>query len=293
MSSLISRKKYHTNEISKEKGSGALDKILLFIPGYNCEKQIIRVLDQLDHEVFQYISKVIVVNNQSTDNTEKVVLDYIANGRIPLLLLRNDQNFGLGGSHKVAFEYAQNNDFDYVIVLHGDDQGDIHDIIPILKSGEYKSFDCCLGARFMKNSKLKGYSKFRTFGNRVYDIIFSVATGRLIYDLGSGLNMYKTDILKSKFYEKYSDNLMFNCYMLLANASFNFKVKFFPISWREDDQVSNVKMFSQAMRTLKIASGYFFSVNKKSFLKRDFREIQVSAYTAKQINITGRGHEQT
>lgn len=149
-----------------------MEKILLFIPGYNCEKQIVRVLRQLDNEVMKYISKVIVVNNRSTDRTEEVVLSYIEKIKIPLTLLRNDDNFGLGGSHKVAFDYAQDNDFDYVIVLHGDDQGDIHDIMPLLKSREYRAFDCCLGARFMKSSKLKGYSQFRTFGNRIYNIIF-------------------------------------------------------------------------------------------------------------------------
>ena len=38
-------------------------KILLFIPGYNCEKQIVRVLSQLDEKVMKYISQVIMVNN--------------------------------------------------------------------------------------------------------------------------------------------------------------------------------------------------------------------------------------
>lgn len=39
-----------------------LDKILLFIPMYNCEKQIVRVLDQLTEEVCKYLSEVIIVN---------------------------------------------------------------------------------------------------------------------------------------------------------------------------------------------------------------------------------------
>lgn len=73
-----------------------MEKILLFIPGYNCEKQIVRVLRQLDNEVMKYISKVIVVNNRSTDRTEEVVLSYIEKIKIPLTLLRNDDNFGLG-----------------------------------------------------------------------------------------------------------------------------------------------------------------------------------------------------
>ncbi|KUP23929.1 glycosyltransferase family 2 protein [Paenibacillus sp. DMB5] len=260
-----------------------MDKILLFIPGYNCEKQIPRVLKQLNEEVMKYISEIIVVNNRSTDNTEEAVLKFASEGDLPLTLLRNDENYGLGGSHKVAFNYALNNQFDYVIVLHGDDQGDIQDILPLLKSGEYRSFDCCLGARFMKGSKLKGYSGFRTFGNRVYNWVFTVSTGKRIYDLGSGLNMYKTHMLANKFFHRFSDNLMFNCYMLLANSAFKLNVRFFPISWREDDQVSNVKLFSQAMKTLKIAGGYFISGNKTEYLKQDFRNNNVFEYTAKSI----------
>ena len=45
-------------------------KNLLFIPGYNCEKQIPRVLDQLDSNILPYISQTIMVNNRSTDITQ-------------------------------------------------------------------------------------------------------------------------------------------------------------------------------------------------------------------------------
>ena len=151
-------------------------KILLFIPMYNCEKQIPRVLDQLTDEVISYLSEVIIINNQSTDQGEQVVWQYLTSHSlsVPVSLLRNDQNYGLGGSHKVAFDYAIKNKFDYVIVLHGDDQGDISNILPYLRNREYEKYDCFLGARFMRGSRLQGYSKFRTFGNMVYDLLFSI-----------------------------------------------------------------------------------------------------------------------
>ena len=50
-----------------------MEKILVFIPGYNCENQITRVLDQFDDEVRKYLKDIIFVNNRSTDNTEKRV----------------------------------------------------------------------------------------------------------------------------------------------------------------------------------------------------------------------------
>ena len=113
-----------------------MDKILLFIPMYNCQKQIVRVLNQLKGEAAEYISQVIVVNNRSTDDGEQAVINFLESEKlsVPVKLLRNDENYGLGGSHKVAFDYAINNGYDYVIVLHGDDQGDISNILPYLKN---------------------------------------------------------------------------------------------------------------------------------------------------------------
>jgi len=256
-------------------------KILVFIPGYNCEKQVIRVLNQFDENVMKYVSEIIFVNNRSTDTTENAVIEYKKeHENLPLKILRNDENYNLGGSHKVAFNYAIENGFDYVIVLHGDDQGDIHDFMPYLEDGSYQNVECLLGARFMRKSKLKGYSKFRIFGNKVFNIIYSICIGKKIKDLGAGLNLYNVNILKDNFYHKFPDKLTFNCCMLFAHKYYKHKTKFVPISWREEDQVSNVKMFSQAMKTLKMALKFMFC--KKS-VKKEYREKIIDSYTAKEV----------
>lgn len=254
------------------------NKILLFIPMYNCEKQITRVLDQIDPNVEKYLSEVLIVNNRSTDNGESVVADYLSNSKVGVKvnLLRNKDNYGLGGSHKVAFSYALENGFDYVIVLHGDDQGNINDIIPLLKYDMHEQYDCLLGARFQKNSKIQGYSWFRTFGNVVYNGLFSIVGRRKIYDLGSGLNCYKTTILSDKYYHKFPDDLTFNYCMILASIYRKQNFKFFPISWREDDQVSNVKLFSQAVRVLKLL--FAFARNRERFLADEHRSKNVKSY---------------
>ncbi|MBO4373673.1 MAG: glycosyltransferase family 2 protein [Lachnospiraceae bacterium] len=257
------------------------EKILLFIPAYNCEKQIVRVLDRIDTAVMHYISEIIVVNNRSTDGTEKAVLDYKASHwSLPLKLFRNHENYGLGGSFKVAFDYAIKNGFDHVIVLHGDDQGDIQDFLPVLKKGIYRNYDCVLGARFMLQSRLEGYSLFRTVGNIVYDFLFAFATGQRIFDLGSGLNMYSVSMLKDRYYEKFPDDLTFNYCMVLALRYYNQTARFFPISWKETDQVSNVKMASQAVKVLKML---FAFVRDNGSIRGDYREKPVAVYDAEEI----------
>lgn len=255
--------------------------ILLFIPAYNCEKQIVRVLDQLDDSVMRYIREVIVIDNQSTDGTEQAVKEYQkAHWSMPLKLMRNNENYGLGGSHKVAFEYAIKHGFDYVIVLHGDDQGNIHDFLPVLKKGIYRAYDCVLGARFMPGSHLVGYSRRRTFGNIIFNFIYAAGSRQRVFDLGAGLNMYDVNMLRDRFYYRFPDNLMFNCCMLLAVHFFNQTARFYPISWREEDQVSNVKLWSQAVATLKLLFRY---VDCPTTIRGEYRDKKIDIYRAEEI----------
>lgn len=259
------------------------DKILLFIPMYNCEKQITRVLGQLRPEVCRYITEVIIINNCSTDNGEIAVKEYLKNTtvNVTVRLLRNNANYGFGGSLKAAFNYAVKHGYDYIIILHGDDQGDISNIMPYLKNKEYAKYDCFLGARFMKGSQLQGYSKLRTFGNIIYNILFSIGAGKKIYDLGSGLNMYRVECLKSGFYKKYNDDMMINYCLILSFIYYRYNIRFFPIVWREDDQVSNVKLVSQAMIVLRILLQY--TCNKKKFVESDHRHSARRRYIARQV----------
>ena len=260
-----------------------MQKMLLFIPMYNCQRQIPRVLDQLTAEAGAWFSEAIVVNNRSTDAGEEAVKERLSRADLPckVSLLRNCENYGLGGSHKVAFSYAMEHGYDYVAVLHGDDQGHLEDLLPVLNSGAFAKYDCCLGARFMRGARLEGYSRFRTFGNAVYNLLFSLVTGRMIRDLGSGLNLYRVSSLKSKYYERFCDNLQFNYCMVLALAYLRQKALFFPIRWSEDDQVSNVKLTRQAVNVLKLLGSY--ALSPKRFMAKELRETPRAAYSAEWI----------
>ncbi len=240
-----------------------MPKTLLFIPMYNCAKQIVRVLGRLDEEVLPYIDEVLIVNNRSTDDGVERVLEFKKNNpSVPIRLFTNRENYGGGGSHKVAFRYAVEQGFDYVIVLHGDDQGDIHDLLPYLKNGEAYRHDSFLGARFARGSKLVNYSKFRIFGNHVFNVFMTVMLGRKIRDLGSGLNMYKTSYLAPGFYMYFINSLTFYVYMLIYGVHSKSDFCFFPLTWREDDQISNAKFFKQAREILKITFAYRFAPGK-------------------------------
>jgi glycosyltransferase involved in cell wall biosynthesis len=240
------------------------------------------VLSQLDKEVMEYIDEVIVINNRSTDGTEEAVLSFKKeHPMLPLKLFRNAENYGLGGSQKVAFRYAIDNGFDYAVLLHGDDQGNIKDFLPVFKKKYDRYDDCVLGARFMRGSRLIGYSAFRTFGNIVYDFLFALAIRQRVFDLGSGLNMYDVSMLKDEFYKRFPDNLMFNYCMVMALQYYNQTCRFYPISWRETDQVSNVKMASQSLKTLELLFNY---IDMPTSIRGEYREVAISKYEYEEVN---------
>jgi len=252
------------------------NKILLVIPAYNCEKQIARTLEKIN--LFRnYFNTIIIIDNNSTDDTLLTIQNKLISLDINnIKLFKNEINYGLGGSHKIGFDFAVDNNFDFVVILHGDDQADIADITDILYNNIHLNSDCILGSRFMNGSRLIGYSHVRTYANIFFNFIYSLLLKNKISDLGSGLNIYKTDILRSKFYKMFPDDLTFNYCMIIASSILRHKILFIPISWRDFDQISNVKIFKQTFNLIKIIIIYI--IKKENFIKWEFRNIIINNY---------------
>lgn len=239
------------------------EKIMVFIPMYNCEKQIPRVLAKFTDEIQKLFVEVIVVDNGSKDGSLVAATDALKKLKnVKTTLLQNVDNYSLGGSHKVAFNYALENNYDYVVVLHGDDQGSIEDAAIQLRNDEYKTYDQFLGSRFHKDSKLIHYPQFRIWGNVGLNLLCSLVTGYWITDMGAGLNIYNSNYLKNKFYLYFPNDLTFNVFMLFYGCYIKSKFKFFPLTWKEEDQISNAKVFQQGFRILLLICEYFASAKK-------------------------------
>lgn len=256
--------------------------ILVFIPMYNCEKQIARVLSRFDENIQNHFSEILAVDNGSKDQTLEATEKSLRNLKhIKTTLVQNSDNYSLGGSHKVAFNYALAHNYDYVVVLHGDDQGSIHDLIPHIESSEYQNYDSILGARFMQGSKLVGYSLIRILGNWGLNAFCSIATGRIVADMGSGLNMYKTSYLKDRFYLHFPNTLAYNVYMLFYGIHTKSNFKFFPLTWREEDQVSNAKIFDVGYKILKLIMKYIFQ--RKELFSREPNQFSQIDYKSRTV----------
>lgn len=227
---------------------------LVVVPMYRCAPQVERVIGKLAALAPGTVDAVVLVDNQSPDDTlPRAVAAAAASARPELFtVLRNEDNYGLGGSQKVGFEAALRAGAEHVVILHGDDQAHVPDLLAMLSRLPGSDADALLGARFLRGAVLDGYSTFRTAGNRVFDLLFSLALRRRVHDLGSGLNVYAVRALASRYYLRYADDLTFNVHLLIGQCLLRQRLAWHPITWRESDQQSNVRLLEQGLRTLRL-----------------------------------------
>ena len=98
-----------------------MKKILLIIPAYNEEKNILNTYEAIIKYNGEFHSKydVIVINDGSRDNTEKILMDH----KIPHIRLI--QNLWIGGAEQTGYIYALRNDYDVAVQFDGDGQHDV------------------------------------------------------------------------------------------------------------------------------------------------------------------------
>lgn len=215
-------------------------KLLLAIPCYNCETQIKRVLEHvLSPDISRNFDYIRVIDNCSKDNTFQVARQFSGNQFFKAE--QNKSNIGLGGTFKSAVKLSADLGCEYLVFLHGDDQANIDDVLKLVqKLKKEKGEKTFLGARFMKGSLLFNYNKKRRIVNLFFNLLFSLLLGRRIYDVGSGLNVYHVPTLEKLDVSKYPNHAAFDIYLLLDLIKNKTDFSFFPISWREEDQVTTV-----------------------------------------------------
>ncbi len=176
-----------------------MEKILLIIPAYNEEKSILSVVNKIE----KYNKKnntnysIIVINDGSTDNTERILCENKIN-HIKLI-----SNLGIGGAVQTGYKYAYENNFDIAVQFDGDGQHNVEyvkDLVkPIIKDGK----NMVIGSRFIDKSisKFKS-SKTRQVGIKIISAFIKMTTKQKIYDTTSGFRAIDKKLI-NEFQENY------------------------------------------------------------------------------------------
>ncbi|MGE5455581.1 MAG: glycosyltransferase family 2 protein [Ignavibacteriales bacterium] len=170
-----------------------MKKILLIIPSYNEEKNVLN----LWNKICEYNSKnqetydCIFINDGSFDKTGEI-LDVNNIPHIDLIT-----NLGIGGAVQTGYKYAATHDYDIAVQFDGDGQHDINYVKNIIEPIINNECNMCIGSRFIL-PKTKGFksSKARRVGIKIISLFIKLFTKNKVYDPTSGFRAIDKNIMR-------------------------------------------------------------------------------------------------
>jgi glycosyltransferase involved in cell wall biosynthesis len=160
-----------------QKKSHSAPRSLAIVPCYNEEVAIRSIVEKTKH----YVDTVVVVDDGSTDSTVEVAKNAGA------IVLSHLKNKGKGAALKTGFQYALENNFDYVVTIDGDGQHNPDEIPAVLGNVMNNGHDISIGYRVGTNTEMP---MWRRVGKRVLDYTTSMGTGGFVTDSQCGFRAF-------------------------------------------------------------------------------------------------------
>ncbi len=175
-----------------------MKKIILIIPAYNEEKNILNTCN----EIIKYNEKnnsnydYIVINDGSKDNTLKVLKEN------KLRYINLIHNLGIGGAVQTGYKYAKEKDYDIAIQFDGDGQHDINYVKKLIDTMEKENADLVIGSRFIEKLSEFKSTATRRFGIKIISFLIKILARKKVKDPTSGFRAANKKII-SLFAENY------------------------------------------------------------------------------------------
>ena len=227
-------------------------KILIFIPAYNVEKKIYSVISRIPKEIFLNNNiHILIINDFSTDNTSKEIERAINNFAYKIDVYNSVNNLGYGGVQKYAFNFAIKNQFDHVIMLHGDGQYAPEELPNFIEKFK-ENYDAVFGSRMKSyKSALKGGMPFYKFlGNIGLTLIQNIILGTRISEFHSGYRTFRVNSLKKIQFENKANYYHFDTEIIIELLQKKLKILEIHIPTHYGDEISHLKSIPYGFKVL-------------------------------------------
>jgi len=202
--------------------------ILVFTATYNEAEMVKFYFDEIYK--LNIVFDLLIIDDNSPDFTWKILKEYQKRFKNFKLIIR-EKKLGLDTAHKQAFNYARENNYDYLVTMDVDSHQP-KSILKIIKELEL-DYDFVIGSRYMEGGKCDytGYRNFISrYGNKFIKKILKINLDEFTTSF-RGFNLKKIkdfDIRKLKF--KGYSFLMETVFRLNSQG---YKIKQIPIHFTE------------------------------------------------------------
>ena len=228
-------------------------KTCVLIPAYNEEKRVGAVV----REVLEYCPDVIVVDDGSPDDTDKVAAEAGA------IVLEHVHNQGKGAALQTGFDYAREHGYDLAITLDADGQHAPSDIPAFLQAYERTHRPVLVGNRM---GDVAAMPRLRRFVNRFMSDLLSRVMGQHVPDSQCGFRLYHRSAFPAGPYDAHSQRYAAESEILLRLALEGRKIGAVTIQTIYGDEKSKVRPLADTLRFFRMLRR--FKKIKKEILAR-------------------------
>mgnify|MGYP006266561579 CR=1 FL=1 len=175
-----------------------MPKVLsIIVPAYNEEKTIASILDRVRTvELIEKVQKeIIVVNDCSSDGTEKVLLAYRdKHPDLKISYQRHSRNMGKGAALHTGISSATG---DYVIVQDADLEYDPEEFNILLRPMVAGVADVVYGSRFMGGNPHRILFFWHSIGNKFLTFLSNMLTNLNLTDMETCYKLFRREIVQS------------------------------------------------------------------------------------------------
>jgi glycosyltransferase involved in cell wall biosynthesis len=228
-------------------------RIICVVPAYNAEKTIKDVI----LAVPKFVDKILVVDDCSKDNTVKEVK------KLKIECLRHKINLGYGANQKTCYNYALKNNYDIIVMVHGDNQYNPKEIRKMVLHLLNKEAGFVIGNRIKTATKGK-MPKYKFLGNKLHSNMMNLFLRTNLEDYASGYKAYTKELLLNLNYNAFDDMFIFDEQLNILATIKGFKCKNVDIETKYFEDMSSVNWLT----SLKYMIQTMFMLIKYVWLRR-------------------------
>lgn len=229
-------------------------KILIIIPAFNEGETIKSLLNEL--KIKYPNPSCLIINDASTDNTEKVV----KSSGLPIITL--PYNLGIGGAVQTGYQIALSENYDAAVQLDGDGQHDPASLNAVLKPILSGELDLCIGSRFLNPLNSFKSTFLRRVGIKFFSFLLSSLAKNPVSDPTSGYRAV-SKLLIAKFADYYPTDFPEPEAIQIAKR-YNARIGEVPVKMKKRaGGISSIRAWKSFYYMIKVTIAIFIDTLKK------------------------------
>ncbi|MGH9900996.1 MAG: glycosyltransferase family 2 protein [Pyrinomonadaceae bacterium] len=242
-------------------------RIATVLPAHNEERHIGDAVRSMP----EFVDHIIVVDDLSQDDTAGAAR---ATGDPRLIVLRPEQNQGVGGATILGYRKGIELGSDLLVKMDGDGQMDPAYLPALLDAVIDQQYHYAKGNRFLAGESLDQMPKLRLFGNVVLTFMTKLASGYWhIFDPQNGYTAVRADALRVINLDAIHRRFFFENDMLSQLNYQNFRVRDVAIPARYGEEVSDLNPFKIGVTFPALLLRRFIRRLYQKYILRDFSPI--------------------